>query len=125
MKLATRLAAAIAFAATALTGAAAAQDYNDWSSISPYGLEMQDQYGGIHYVDPYAYDSQVDVYGNVYSSYNYDLEPGIGLYDLTPAWQDNSGGWGATTTDSFSYLDTNPYAGATTSHEKFLESIWE
>ncbi len=124
MKLAN-LAAAVVLAATALTGAAAAQDYNDWSSISPYGLEMQDQFGDIHYVDPYAYDSQVDVYGNVYSSYSGELDPGIGLYDLTPAWQDNSSSWGTPSTDSWSYLDSNPYAGATTSHEKFLESIWE
>ena len=116
----TLIIAAVSLAAAA--GIASAQDYMDWSSISPYGLEMQDQYGDIHYVDPYAYDSQVDIYGNVYSSYGYEMQPGIGMYDLTPAWQDNSFSTG---TSSSTYFDTNPYAGATDSHSKFLESIWE
>jgi len=118
-----KLALASLALAAAVTGTAAAQDYNDWSSISPWGLEMQDEFGNFHYVDPYAYDSQVDQYGNVYSSYDGYLDPSLGMYDLTPAWPDTSYGTGGS--DSFSYLDTNPYAGATSSHEQFLEYIWE
>ena len=109
---------AIAAATVCLTGIASAQDYNDWSSISPYGLEMQDQYGGIHYVDPYAYDSQVDVYGNVYSSYGYEMDPGLGMYDLTPAWQDNSYSSGSSST-------YGPYENPVDSHQSFINSIWE
>ncbi|MEM8699356.1 MAG: hypothetical protein AAGF44_09305 [Pseudomonadota bacterium] len=111
MKTTTLIAAlaATAIGFTAQTGMA--QDYNNWSTISPYGLEMVDPYGNVYHVDPYAYDSQVDAYGNVISSYGYDMSPGVGMYDLTP----NTGG----------YYDTNPYAGATTSHDKFLEMIWE
>jgi hypothetical protein len=120
------IASKIALAALALVAAtvttASAQDYQDWSSLSPYGLEMVDEFGNVHYVDPYAYDSQVDIYGNVTSSYGYEMDPSLGMSDLTPAWQDNTT-WG--TSDSSSYYDTNPYAGATTSHEQFLESIWE
>lgn len=109
---------ALTAAAAAATGTAAAQDYNDWSTISPYGLEMVDPYGNTVYVDPYAYDSQVDNYGNVVSSYTGQLDPSLGYYDLAPAWSND-------TSSSSSYYDTNPYAGATTSHDKFLEMIWE
>ncbi|MEM9170313.1 MAG: hypothetical protein AAGC56_11740 [Pseudomonadota bacterium] len=113
MKALNILAAAVSLTVAA-TGAALAQDYNDWSTISPYGLEMVDPYGNIYYVDPYAADSQVDVYGNVISSYNTPLDaPAAGWYDLEPS---NS---------STSYYNTNPYAGATDSHSKFLEMIWE
>ncbi|MEL6479212.1 MAG: hypothetical protein AAFR17_17930 [Pseudomonadota bacterium] len=113
MKLTTFIAAltATTLGAAALSAPAQAQDYNNWSTISPYGLEMVDPYGNVYYVDPYAYDSQVDAYGNVTSSYGYDMSPGVGMYDLTP------------NTDP--YYDANPYAGATTTHDKFLEMIWE
>ncbi|MEM9262174.1 MAG: hypothetical protein AAGA22_01225 [Pseudomonadota bacterium] len=91
---------------------AQAQDYNNWNNISPWGLEMVDPFGNIYYVDPWAADSQVDIHGNVMSSYNTPLDaPGAGWYDLAP-----SGG---------GYLDSNPYAGATDSNDKFLEMIWE
>ncbi|MEM9736778.1 MAG: hypothetical protein AAF908_09265 [Pseudomonadota bacterium] len=93
---------------------AAAQDYNNWSTMTPYGLEMVDPYGTIYYVNPYAYDSQVDVYGNVYSDPYGTMAPSAGMYDLTP----NTGTGGG-------YYNTNPYAGATDSHDKFLEMIWE
>lgn len=109
-KIAKLALAALAFTA-AHTGVASAQDYNDWSSISPWGLEMQDEYGDIHYVDPYAYDSQVDIYGNVYSDYTGQMDPGIGMYDLTPAWQDNSGygGYDAGSSYSWSEYDSSAY----------------
>ncbi|MEO0467355.1 MAG: hypothetical protein AAF216_12505 [Pseudomonadota bacterium] len=124
MKTLAKIALAALALTTAVTGTAAAQDYNDWSTMSAWGLEMVDEYGNTHYVDPYAYDSQVDIYGNVYSDYSGQMDPSLGMYDLTPAWSDNSYGYGGTT-ESFSYLDSNPYAGATSSHDKFLESIWE
>ena len=103
-------------------GTAAAQDSGYWAegSISPWGMEMYDDYGNSHFVDPYAYDSQVDIYGNVYSNdYGY-MDPQVGMNDLY-----HTNPYAADTSSSSSYYDTNPYAGATTSHEKFLESIWE
>ncbi len=109
----------------ARTGAlctASAQYYGNWAegSISPWGMEMYDDYGNSHFVDPYAYDSQVDIYGNVYSNdYGY-MDPQVGMNDLY-----HTNPYAADTSSSSSYYDTNPYAGATTSHEKFLESIWE
>lgn len=107
-----------------VVGTATAQDSSNWAegSISPWGMEMYDEYGNSHYVDPYAYDSQVDNDGNVYSSdYGY-MDPQIGMNDLyhTNPYAADTG-----TSTGTSYLDTNPYAGATTSHEKFLEYIWE
>ncbi|MEO0465593.1 MAG: hypothetical protein AAF216_03545 [Pseudomonadota bacterium] len=125
MNIASKIAlSALALVAATTATAASAQDYLDWSSMAPGGLEMVDPYGNVYTVDPWASDSQVDAYGNVVSSYGYQMDESLGMYDLTPAWQDNSYGYGATT-DSYSYLDSNPYAGATTSHDKFLESIWE
>ncbi|MEM0986015.1 MAG: hypothetical protein AAGJ32_07195 [Pseudomonadota bacterium] len=114
--------AAVAFAAAG-AGAASAQDYNDWSSISPWGLEMQDQYGDIHYVDPYAYDSQVDIYGNVYSDYNGEMDPSIGMYDLTPAWQDNSYDTGSEY--SWSEYDSSAYSTGSSSSTSDSSWIWE
>ncbi|MEM7766793.1 MAG: hypothetical protein AAF253_04815 [Pseudomonadota bacterium] len=117
-----RTLAKLALAAFALTtaqaGTAAAQDYNDWSSISPYGLEMQDEYGNIHYVDPYAYDSQADIYGNVYSDYSGTMDPAIGMYDLTPAWQDNSYGGGYNTGSAYEWseYDSSAYTSSESSN---------
>ena len=99
------------------SGVASSQDYNDWSTISPWGLEMQDQYGDFHYVDPYAYDSQVDVYGNVYSDYSGSMTPSAGMYDLSPT------PYGGSTYTAPTY--SNPYEGRTDAHGSFLKSIWD
>ena len=101
MNIIAKLALSASATAALLAGAASAQDYNDWSTISPYGVEMLDQFGYVHYVDPYAYDSQVDIYGNVYSNYNYSMDPSVGMYDLTPSNQ--------ATTNSWSEYDSSAY----------------
>ncbi|MEM9739532.1 MAG: hypothetical protein AAF829_06650 [Pseudomonadota bacterium] len=124
MNIASKIAlSALALVAATTATTASAQDYMDWSSMAPGGLEMVDPYGNVYTVDPWASDSQVDAYGNVVSSYGYQMDDTLGMYDLTPAWQDNTSTWGST--DSSSYYNTNPYAGATDSHDKFLEMIWE
>ncbi len=104
-------------------GSAFAQDYNNWGVIDPYGLQMQDQWGNIHYTNPYAYDSQVDAYGNVIYSENGYLEPSLDYYELTPvqpSW--NSGSTGYDSGSSSTYV---PYANPTDSHQSFINSIWE
>ncbi|KCZ93430.1 hypothetical protein [Hyphomonas johnsonii] len=121
MKSFTKTAAAVIVALSAFAGAASAQDYGYWAegSISPWGMEMYDQYGDSHYVDPYAYDSQVDNYGNVYSSYSGEMDPSIGMYDLSPIspnpYDYSSGG-------SSTYV---PYENPVDSHQSFINSIWE
>ncbi|MEM9738558.1 MAG: hypothetical protein AAF829_01725 [Pseudomonadota bacterium] len=123
MNTATKIALAALALVTAATGTASAQDYNDWSTISPWGLEMVDQFGNTHYVDPWAHDSQVDAYGNVYSDYYGQMDNSVGMYDLTPSWTDDtSTGWAS---DSSSYYDSAPYASPSNSHEAFINSIYD
>jgi len=113
---------AIAVAAlTALAGTAAAQDYNNWGVIDPYGLQMEDEWGNIHYVDPYAHDSQVDIYGNVISSDYGQLDPSLDFHDLTPVQPDTSWSVEPLTGDD-TYV---PYVQPADSHEAFINSIWE
>jgi len=82
----------------------------DWSSMSSGGLEMVDQWGYFHTVDPWAYDSQVDFNGNVVSSYDYGMDPMIGYSDLTPAWQDNGySGYDTERAYSWSEYDSTAY----------------
>ena len=118
MKLIAKLAAA-AVAISALAGVANAQDYNNWGEIDPWGLHMQDSLGNDYWVDPYAYDSQADIYGNVYSSYSGDLDNAF-MMDLTPVQPDSYSSWGSTSTDTWNY-STSGDAG----HDAFINSIWE
>jgi len=123
MKLAFKALAISAAAAFAIAGAAAAQDYNNWGVIDNSGLQMEDQWGNTHYVDPYAYDSQVDIYGNVISSDYGQLDPSLDYYELTPVQPDTSYGgydYGSTTTDTYV-----PYESPSNSHESFINSIYE
>ena len=116
----TAVAAIIAVSAAA---SAAAQDYTNWNGIDPYGVPMVDQFGDIHYVDPYAYDSQVDAYGNVHSSYTGELEPnGIDMYDLTHAYPDTS-----TTADPYEWseYDSSAYTSESSSSTSSTDWIWE
>ena len=116
-------ATAIALVALTAVGAASAQDSGYWAegSISAWGMEMYDQYGNSHFVDPYAYDSQVDLYGNVYSSDSGYFDPQIGMEDLyhtNPYATD----YGSTSSSSSTYV---PYANPVDSHQSFINSIWE
>ena len=84
----TAIAAIIAASAA---GTAAAQDYQNWDGMTNWGVPMYDQFGDVHYVDPYAYDSQVDMYGNVVSDYNGEMNPyNLGMSELTHAYPNNS-----------------------------------
>lgn len=105
-----KLALAASAAAALTAGAANAQDYTDWSTMSAYGLEMVDQFGNIHYVDPYAYDSQVDIYGNVYSNYNYGMDPSIGMYDLTPSNQGSAYEWSEYDSSAYTSSESGNWA---------------
>ena len=101
--------AALAVAAAA-TGTAAAQDSSNWAGIDPFGVPMVDQFGDIHYVDPYAYDSQVDMHGNVYSSYTGEMNPyNLGMSDLTHAYPDTSYNSGYYNTPSYSAPSFSEY----------------
>ncbi|KCZ93406.1 hypothetical protein [Hyphomonas johnsonii] len=124
MKAVIKTFAAASAALAILAGTAAAQDYNNWGEISPWGSTMVDEWGNEHYVDPYAYDSQVDMYGNVISSYNGELDPSLDYYDLTPVQPgyDYSGGYGSGGSTSSSDL---PYSQPADSHEAFINSIYE
>lgn len=106
----SKLALSATAAAAVIAGAASAQDYNDWSTISPYGLEMVDQFGNVHYVDPYAYDSQVDNYGNVYSNYNYSMDPSVGMYDLTPNTQASTNSWSEYDSSAYTSTESSNWA---------------
>lgn len=120
MKNLIKLVAPALVALSAFGGTASAQDYLDWApgSISPWGMEMYDPYGNSVFVDPYAYDSQVDMYGNVISSYSGDLDPSLNYYDLSPTNPYSTWDSGSTST----YV---PYENPTSSHESFINSIWE
>ncbi len=107
---------------TLLTNAATAQDYNDWGVIDPYGLQQTDQWGNIHYTDPYAYDSQVDAYGNVISSDSGTMDSSQNYYDLTPVQTGGSYGGYSSGSTSSTYV---PYPNTTDSHKSFINSIWE
>ncbi|MGI9326153.1 MAG: hypothetical protein ACR2PZ_13095 [Pseudomonadales bacterium] len=113
---------ALAAVLTCVSGVAAAQDYNNWGVIDPYGLQMQDQWGGIHYTDPYAYDSQVDIYGNVITSDYGQLDPSLDYYDLTPVPGAYSNGSSGSSASGGTYV---PYTNPTDSHQSFINSIWE
>lgn len=120
MKLFKKIAIAAALSVTsAMTvGVAAAQDYMTWNDIDPYGSLMYDQWGNEHRVDPYAYDSVVDIYGNVYSS-DYGIDNSLDTYDLTfnnPT---------ASTWDTGSSSTYVPYESPVDSHQAFINSIWE
>ena len=104
------LAISASAAAALFAGAASAQDYKDWSTISPYGVEMTDPYGNIYYVDPYAYDSQVDVYGNVYSNYNYSMDPSVGTYELTPSNQSSAYEWSEYDSSAYTSTESSNWA---------------
>ncbi|MEO0817867.1 MAG: hypothetical protein AAFX86_11265 [Pseudomonadota bacterium] len=123
MNIATKIALSALALVTAATGTAAAQDYMDWSSMSSGGLEMVDQWGYVHTVDPWAHDSQVDFYGNVVSSYGYEMDPMIGYSALTPAWQDNS--FSVYNPDPTGFLNSSPYESPSNSHESFINMIHE
>ena len=106
-----------AFAALAIvaatSGVASAQDNMNWSGIDPYGVPMVDQFGDIHYVDPHAHDSQVDIYGNVYSSYNGEMNPyNLGMSDLTHAYPDTSFNSGYYNTPSYSAPSFDEYSSS-------------
>ncbi len=108
---------------TLFANAAIAQDYNNWGVIDPYGLQQVDQWGNIHYTDPYAYDSQVDIYGNVISSGSGMMDPSLDYYNLTPVQSGGSyGGYSSGSTTSSTYV---PYPGTTDSHKSFINSIWK
>ncbi len=87
--------------------------------IDPYGLQMQDQWGNTHYTDPYAYDSQVDMYGNVISSDYGQLDPSQDFYDLTPVPYDSGSGF---STSGGTYV---PYTNPKNSQQSFINSVWE
>lgn len=111
----------IAIVLSCAASSVAAQDYNNWGVIDPYGLQMTDQWGNIHYTDPYAYDSQVDMYGNVITSDSGMLDPSLDYYDLTPVpnpYYDNA-------TSGSSNSTYVPYTNPTDSHQSFINSIWE
>lgn len=109
MKTLFKTAIAAIIAATA-AASATAQDSTNWNGIDAYGVPMVDQFGNIHYVDPHAYDSQVDIYGNVYSSYNGEMNPNnLGMYDLTHAYPDTSYNTGYYNTPSYSAPSFNEY----------------
>lgn len=114
-------ATAIALVALTAVGAASAQDSGYWAegSISAWGMEMYDQYGNSHFVDPYAYDSQVDLYGNVYSSDSGYFDPQIGMEDL---YHTNPYATDYGSTSSSTYV---PYENPVDSHQSFINSIWE
>ena len=96
-----------ALALAGVAGAASAQDSMNWNGIDPYGVPMVDQFGDIHYVSPYADDSQADIYGNVYSSYNGEMNPyNLGMSELTHAYPDTSYNSGY----SSSYYNTPSYS---------------
>jgi len=101
---------------------ASAADYNNWGVIDPYGLQQQDEWGNIYYTDPYAYDSQVDIYGNVISSDSGMLDPSLDYYDLTPVQPDTYNGYSTGGSSSSTYV---PYANPVDSHQSFINSIWE
>lgn len=92
MKTLTKLALS-SLALVLSAGASAAQDYNDWSTMTSLGLEMQDELGNVYYVNPYAVDSQADIYGNVYSNEYHEMQPAIGMYDLMPSNQPTPYSW--------------------------------
>lgn len=108
----TAIAAIVAASAAA---SATAQDSSNWNGIDPFGVPMVDQFGDIHYVDPYAYDSRVDAYGNVYSDYNGEMNPyDLNTYELTHAYPDTSYNSGYYNTpsynsQSFNELDSMAY----------------
>ncbi|MEQ9434216.1 hypothetical protein, partial [Hyphomonas sp.] len=95
------------------------QDSGYWAegSISPWGMEMYDDYGNSHFVDPYAYDSQADIYGNIYSSDSGYMDPQIGMSDLY-----STNPYAADTGSSSTYV---PYENPVDSHQSFINSIWE
>jgi hypothetical protein len=119
MKLLKKIAltAALSIATLTSVGAASAQDYMGWVDIDPYGSLMYDQWGNEHRVDPFAYDTQVDIYGNQISSYNGTLDPGLSTYDLT-----FTNPYASTPTVTDTYV---PYSNPTDSHQSFINSIWE
>ncbi len=124
MKLFAKTTAIALVALTSLVGAASAQDSGYWAegSISPWGMEMFDEYGNSHFVNPYAYDSQADIYGNIYSSDSGYLDPQIGMSDLyhtNPYATD----YGSSSTST--YEPYVPYANPVDSHQSFINSIWE
>lgn len=103
----------LAFSSIALalaSGTAASQDYNDWSTMTSLGLEMQDEFGNIHYVDPFAYDSQVDLYGNVYSNDYYQMQPTPGMYDLTPSNQPTAYSWSEYDSTAYTMTESDNWA---------------
>ncbi len=129
MKTVIKTIASVAILACAATSSFA-QDYNNWSNIDPYGMQMQDQWGNVHYVDPYAYDSQVDAYGNVISNYHGQLDSNLDYYDLQtvqPSWDSGySSGYSSGFSSGSSTIDTYvPYTNPTDSHQSFINAIWE
>lgn len=107
---------------TLFANTALAQDYNNWGVIDPYGLQQMDQWGNIHYTDPYAYDSQVDAYGNVISSHSGMMDSSPDYYELTPVQPSGSYGSYSSGSSSSTYV---PYPGTTDSHKSFINSIYE
>ena len=132
MKTVIKHIATSAFLTCAATSAFS-QDYNNWGVIDPYGMQMQDQWGNLHYVDPYAYDSQVDMYGNVISSYHGQLDPSLDYSNLQPVQPSWNGGYSSGYSSGFSsssstsgVIDTYvPYSNPSNSHESFINAIWE
>ena len=114
---------------TCVATSALSQDYNEWGAIDPYGMQMQDQWGNTHYVDPYAYDSQVDMYGNVVSSYDGYMDPSLNYYDLQPvqpSWNSGYSSGFSSGSSTSGAIDTYvPYSNPTDSHQSFINAIWE
>ena len=118
--------AATAFAS--LGGVASAQE-NFWDGeIDPYGRVMYDQFGDVHYADPYATDSMVDIYGNVISTDNGQFDPYYGGGDYQHLFtQDPTSSYYETPAfETPSYeAPYVPYAQPEDSHQAFINSIYE
>ena len=112
-----------ATAITTLGGVASAQE-NFWDGeIDPYGRVMYDQFGDVHYTDPYATDSMVDMYGNVIHTDQGQFDPFYGNGNFQELYtQDPTANYDWSTPSVTSDV---PYAQPADSHEAFINSIWE
>lgn len=132
----TALAAALALAA--LT--AAPSHGQDLSGITPWGVEVSDGYGNSVFVDPYSGQVYTDAYGQPVVTNSSYVDPNAGYNAYNPYASGATYNPYANTynpyagvnsydpyasTNTSSYLDANPYANPSNSHESFLEMIWE
>ena len=116
----------ILIAATAvatLGGVASAQESFFDGEIDPYGRVMYDQFGDVHYTDPYATDSMVDAYGNVIYREQGEFDPYYGNGDFGHLYtQDPTANFDSSSTFSSTYV---PYEQPADSHEAFINWIYE